>query len=114
MKDLIRALRACLAIAVSDGLIEDSDQALVNDHIKSLQGLGIRNDAITHIQANLRSSGTYQIPHDTAAGALAKVCVMLTLYGSKPEAILAVIHDKGWDVVTLADVEAVRKFILEQ
>jgi hypothetical protein len=108
MKELITALRACLAVAVSDGLIEESDQALVNDHIRSLEDLTIRNDAM-----KLIAQGG-QITNDTAAGALAKVTVMLTLYGSKPDAMLAVIHDKGWEVVTLADVEAVRKFILEQ
>jgi uncharacterized membrane protein YebE (DUF533 family) len=111
MKELIIALRACLAVAVSDGLIEESDQALVNDHIRSLEDLSIRNDAIKHIQ-NMEPGKP--IPHDTAAGALAKVTVMLTMYGSKPDAMLAVIHDRGWEVVTLADVEAVRKFILEQ
>jgi uncharacterized membrane protein YebE (DUF533 family) len=111
MKELIRALRSCLAVAVSDGLIEESDQALVNDHINSLEDLTLRNDAIALLRAMEPGK---PLPQDTAAGALAKVTMMLTLYGSKPDAMLAVIHDKGWEVVTLADVEAVRKFILEQ
>lgn len=111
MKELIIALRACLAVAVSDGLIEETDQALVNDHIRSLEDLTVRNQAIQYIKDMM--SLNYQISNTTAAGTLAKICVMLVPYGSKPEAILAVIHDKGWPEVTLDDVIAVRNFILE-
>lgn len=113
MKELIVALRACLAIAVfNDDVLTDEQTKLVTDHIQSLEDLTIRNDAMKFITSMLVDN--VPIPHDTAAGALAKVCVMLTMYGSKPDAMLAVIHDKGWPVVTLADVEAVRTFILEQ
>lgn len=49
----------------------------------------------------------------TAAVSLARTTVMLALYGSKPEAILNVIHDKGHTEVLLSDVEAVRNYILE-
>lgn len=107
MKELIVALQACLKIAVSCGTINDDQADLVHDHILSLEDLTIRNEAMRMI----RLGGT--IPPNTAAGVLAKVCMMLTLYGSKPDAMLAVIHDKGWEVVTLEDVETVRKFILE-
>lgn len=113
MKELIAALQFMLAFAEGEGRLDADQYNLVHDHIKSLEDLTIRNAAMAHVQ-KLRESGNYRIPHDTAAGVLAKVTVMLTLYGSKPDAMLAVIHDKGWPEVTLADVEAVRKFILEQ
>lgn len=48
----------------------------------------------------------------TAAVSLARTTVMLALYGSKPAAILSLIHDKGYTEVTLADVEAVRDYVL--
>lgn len=112
MKELIVALQACLKIAVSGGTINDDQIVLVDGHINSLEDLTIRNDAMAMISK--LSHHDVAIKQDTAAGVLAKVALMLTLYGSKPDAMLAVIHDKGWPVVTLADVEAVRKFILEQ
>jgi hypothetical protein len=68
--------------------------------------------AVVIIQKFLTISS--QIPQDNAADALAQVCVMLTPYGSKPEAMLSVIHDKGWPQVTLNDVQQVREFILTQ
>jgi len=111
MKELIVALRACLEIAVNDDIIDHKQAKLVADHIDSLIDLTIRNDAIELIKSMVRGK---TIPHDTAAGALAKVTVMLTLYGSKPDAMLAVLHDKGWGIITLDDVNAVRTFILEQ
>lgn len=112
MKELIIALQACLALAVNDDAIDDEQAKLVADHIDSLEDLTIRNDAMALITK--LSHHDVAIKQDTAAGVLAKVTLMLTLYGSKPDAMLAVIHDKGWPEVTLADVEAVRKFILEQ
>lgn len=112
MKDLIIALRACLALAVNNDNVTHEQVVLVNNHINSLEDLTIRNDAIEYIQLMLNRHSV--IPRGTAAGDLASVCVMLTTYGSKPDAMLAVIHDKGWPVVTLADVEAVRTFILGQ
>lgn len=48
----------------------------------------------------------------TAAVTLARTTVMLALYGSKPAAILNVIHDKGHTEVLLSDVEAVREYVL--
>ena len=48
----------------------------------------------------------------TAAVSLARVTIMLGLYGSKAEAILHVIHEHGHIEVTLADVEAVRDYVL--
>lgn len=48
----------------------------------------------------------------TAAVSLARVTIMLGLYGSKAEAILHVIHEHGHTEVTLADVEAVRDYVL--
>lgn len=48
----------------------------------------------------------------TAAVSLARVTAMLAVYGSKDEAILHVIHEKGHTEVTLADVEHVRAFVL--
>lgn len=112
MKELIIALQACLDIAVNDDIINAEQYDLVRAHIESLEDLTIRNDAMGYIKDQITSH--ISIPRDNAAGALASVCVMLTTYGSKPDAMLAVIHDKGWPVVTLADVEAVRTFILEQ
>lgn len=112
MKELIAALRACFEIAVSCNTITDAQAKLVAEHVESLVDTTIRNDAMKYITAMLNDHVV--IPHDTAAGALAKVCVMLVPYGSKSDAILAVIHDKGWGVVTLDDVQAVRTFILEQ
>lgn len=49
----------------------------------------------------------------TAAVTLARTTVMLALYGSKPAAILNVIHDKGHTEVLLSDVETVRNYVLE-
>ena len=112
MKELIGALQFVLAFAESEGKLDPEQYGLVHNHIQSLEDLTIRNDAMALITKLLTEHVT--ITQDTAAGCLAKVCVMLTMYGSKPDAMLAVIHDKGWEVVTLADVEAVRKFILEQ
>lgn len=112
MKELLHALRSILAVAEIEGQVNADQHALVTAHIHSLEDLSLRNDAIKHITSMLADH--VAIPHDTAAGALAKVTVMLTMYGSKPDAMLAVIHDKGWPDVTLADVEAVRKSILEQ
>lgn len=51
---------------------------------------------------------------DLPAVSLARATIMLTGYGSKPESILRVIHEHGHTVVTLADVEAVRNFVLEK
>jgi len=50
----------------------------------------------------------------TATVCLARVTIMLGLYGSKPDAILSLIHDYDYPEVTLADVEAVREFVLEK
>ena len=112
MKELIIALQACLAVAVKDAKLSGEHIVLVTDHINSLEDLAIRNDAIKLIKE--LSHDNQHIKQDSAAGVLARVATMLTIYGSKPDAMLAVIHDKGWPEVTLADVEAVRKFILEQ
>ena len=49
----------------------------------------------------------------TAAVTLARTTVMLALYGSKPAAILYVLHAKGFEDILLSDVEAVRNYILE-
>ena len=112
MKELISALQFVLDFAVSEGKLDDEQYGLVSEHITALEDLTVRNDAIQNVKDALVNN--YVVSSTTAAGALAKVCMMLTRYGSKPDAMLAVIHDKGWPEVTLADVEAVRKFILEQ
>lgn len=112
MKELIVALRACLAVANNEGQLDADQYDLVSEHINSLEDLTIRNGAIEHLKLFMHNAT--RIPHDTASGALAKMCAMLVPYGSKTRAILAVIHDKGWPVVTLDDVNAVRAFILEQ
>lgn len=49
----------------------------------------------------------------TTAVTMARTTVMLALYGSKPAAILNVIHAKGHTEVLLSDVEAVREYVLE-
>lgn len=112
MKELISALQFVLAFAESEGKLDPNQYNLVQEHIQSLEDLTIRNDAMALITK--LSHYDVAIKQDTAAGVLAKVTLMLTMYGSKPDAMLAVIHDKGWEVVTLADVEAVREFILKQ
>jgi hypothetical protein len=113
MKELIIALQACLRNAALRRLVTGDQYSLIKEHIESLVDTTIRTDAIEAL-TQLRDSPDYRLDPDTAAGALAKVTMMLTPYGSKPDAILAVIHDKGWEVVTLDDVNAVRTFILEQ
>lgn len=109
--ELIVILKDVVHFTNSKGRLTQGEHKLLMDHINSLEDLTIRNDAIALIDA--LGHNNQHIKQDTAAGALAKVCVMLTAFGSKPDAMLAVIHDKGWEVVTLADVEAVRKHLLE-
>lgn len=111
-RSLIELLSFVINFAESEGKLTIPEHDLLADHVNQLECVVVRNEAIEHIRALCHHS--INIPHSTAAGALAKVCMMLTLYGSKPDAMLHVIHDKGWPAVTLADVEAVRKFILEQ
>lgn len=55
-------------------------------------------------------------PQDTtdAPSVLAKVGTMLVLYGSKDEALLNNMHERGFTDVTLEDVQQVRQFLLEQ
>lgn len=48
-----------------------------------------------------------------AATCLAKIGVMLTVYGSTAAALLNNMHERGFDTVTLEDVERVQRFILE-
>jgi len=48
----------------------------------------------------------------TDAVTLARVTVMLAVYGSKTESILMVVHEKGFPDVTLNDVEQVRQYVL--
>lgn len=113
MPKQIKALLLRLIEVVEDSAeFTHADVVLLGKHINSLEDLTIRNDAMMLIDKLLNEHVSIQ--HGTAAGALAKVCVMLTMYGSKPDAILAVIHDKGWPVVTLDDVEAVRNYILNK
>lgn len=61
----------------------------------------------------IRDGKTLNTREQTAAVSLARTTVMLAIYGSKPAAILNVIHDKGHTEVLLSDVEAVRNYILE-
>lgn len=63
---------------------------------------------------DVASGNTSRAYEDTASACLARVTVMLGLYGSKPEAILNVIHDHGYVEVTLADVIAVRNRVLDK
>lgn len=61
----------------------------------------------------IRDGKTLNTREETAAISLARVTVMLALYGSKPESILDVIHQRGWTDVTIDDVYEVRNYVLE-
>lgn len=69
-------------------------------------------DAIEWIEST-RAGNPDRVYEDTAHACLGRVCVMLGLYGSKPESILYVIQSHGHEDVTLADVQAILKFVLE-
>lgn len=60
-----------------------------------------------------RAHNVSRVYEDTPSACLGRVTVMLGLYGSKPESILHVIHSHGHESVTLADVVAVREFVLK-
>lgn len=111
-RSTIELLTFAINFADSEGRLTAEENNQLRTLVESLKSVAIRNTAMKLI-AEMMHEGT-QVPSDTAAGALAKVTVMLTMYGSKPDSMLALIHGKGWPEVTLADVEAVRKFILEQ
>lgn len=114
MKELIAALQDCVNTALLEGHITPVAAQLVHEHIASMQKLAVREEAIQLLK-NLMSmsSNMVTIDPDSAPGALAKVCLMLVPYGSKPDAIHAVIQDRGWTDVTIDDVHAVRTFLLE-
>ena len=61
----------------------------------------------------IRDGKTLNTREETAAISLARVTVMLALYGSKPDSILDVIHQRGWTDVTIDDVYEVRNYVLE-
>lgn len=44
---------------------------------------------------------------------LAKIGIMLTMYGSTAAALLNNMHERGFNGVTIEDVELVQRFILE-
>lgn len=72
----------------------------------------LRKEAKMYVDM-IRDGKMLNAREQTAAVSLARTTVMLALYGSKPAAILNVIHDKGHTEVLLSDVEAVRNYILE-
>lgn len=58
--------------------------------------------------------GAWPTDMSHAPSVLAKVGTMLVLYGSKDEALLNNMHERGFTDVTLEDVQQVRQFLLEQ
>ena len=70
-------------------------------------------DDACHLINTVRSGAlSFTECEPTAAVSLARVTAMLAVYGSKDEAILHVIHEKGHTEVTLSDVVHVRAFVL--
>lgn len=72
----------------------------------------LRKEANMYVDM-IHDGKTLNTREETASISLARVTVMLALYGSKPEAILDVIHQRGWTDVTIDDVYEVRNYVLE-
>jgi fibronectin type 3 domain-containing protein len=75
--------------------------------------MSVIGDRAVQVMTQFQATGAWPQDMDEASAVLAKVGCMLVMYGSKDEAILANIHERGFIGVQLEDVQQIRQFLTE-